>query len=1617
MDALFDLAGLDAGTLTLSASVSVGADTIDSAPVTSTVFTLAVSPSETTTPQGQAFSLTLTIAPDSVQLFSAGFLFRDAVTGADITSGDIALSLFQPDGQGNLAANPTFQLPSAFTGMANLAVTVGVLSTDLFGNRTVESTTASATVTVQAASTPLAIAWVTPSDSTFDAGSPGTFEATLQTPDPATTIASYTVFAGEVGGTVAASGIASVTAVDATHARVAATWSIPSTASGAHVIVLFVSQGAQSITGSLPFLVAPVAGASLVIQEAGPVLATAGRPTTVHFTVRDLSSLDGATLDAVFRDRTSGAVLSSTAMDPASLSKQADGSFSGAFTFTFPAEQVALRLYAVLTVSLSVNGALLASADVEVLIDPAMAPVSVTIIAAPTAVRAGEGASLTVGVSGVTADQVSVLSWALLDAGGNTVATENISPALLHPANSHLEATVEMHLSAAVPAGDDTLQVTMLDTAGQVATASQPMRVLEAVSLRFTLADGTIVEGQEEVLEAVLRPRVDVGGARWNFRNGLDLVPAGFPTGGVASGEFLPAVEADGTPAWRVPVRLTIPVGTVASSISVSFALEVIDSAGRILAGAEAPLRVEPAPAPPAPEITELKPSSALPLQEVRIEGRGFSAVLAENVVLLYSAGEAFEVRPVRLSSLVFVVPRAIRPGPALLRVRSSGRESNSVFLQVLSPGQAILPTHSSLVEASNDARLTREQRRQARQAADRLGGSAGGKGENGFIQHLDEHRTLAAMERLVQAAAILSRSSLPNAADYLSQVARVAQAEALRLLVALTSQFGETNERIIHARGLFDAADRDLAAARFDEAVRGYFFTVEDLLKLISPRKNACQIGLDVHGHLCEERGTIVGRLDLEYVILAMENPTHGKFTLQVFDLESVDGANKALKTLLFRVDRDTGVVYEDVQWNGRLDDGTAIPARDESYHFGARFEFGDEVCEAFIPFRVFTEHGLRIEPERAILCPNKSQAFEAFKGCPGRKVTLEPETVWRTSLGRDAELAANVLKATLSSGASVLDGTVTAFFDGERAEARVSLVEKRGITPSEVVICSPGQVVDFDLYDCERNAVIDSEAKWTVGGSIGTIGGDDGVFRASATLPAPGTFEFVRAEWKGHPFIATVRVGKVDRVRVVGWTQAIGIGQPGHMDVVASCAGTLIDHDVPLVVEELSTPFRLEHESGVVVARTTIQGRSTRIRFRARNEPSKDPYDVHLRVHAETGGFDPVRDDIYLTVVRVEAFESEDEETYKVASALPSGLEHFVTAKFHEGMQSDQVVLRAATTPDHSAAGLTMTWRVDDLEGISPAVGLDRRTVRFSRSPDHGIKAPIDLAVNGASVRQAFAWIVWADIRLRLSGGSVMGGLDREGETGGMLGTANGTLPRHGGGTDLVRFRAFEWVATVQPIEIVSDQDRPKLETDLTDAEEDELTRPQFDDFGLVEGRWNMARAFKNRVYLTPFAAGSRGALVEATTEAARPSMERRPAEYLGSDLYGNDLFGGTHNFDPYSLEWDRNHSKTSPGQMANTDGINRGSIRINNDATNRPVLARLHFHDEMRSFVRLKPSEAAPWIRVSDFSYVHFHDAVSLAPGSSNVFEEDPFVNDANGDMQPGPDAGYRETSEHR
>lgn len=413
LDATFDLAGLDAGGVMLSAAVTSGAETLTSGLETSTLFSVSLEPSTVSVAQGEPISsiaVRVLGLADTTQLFAAGYRFVNAVTGADVASGDIAFASFAPDGQGNVVATPTFQLPAAFTGTATLTVTIAVLAVDLLGNRVVESASASATVTVQPAGVvPLVVTFVTASGATFDAGSRAAIEFTVQTSDPATTSAFFTVL--DTANLPATSGAATLTTVDATHMSGVASWDIPSTAAGSFTVVVLAQRAMEQVSASLPIAVNPAPGVSVSFVETGPILATAGAPSTVHFVIRGLATLAAVSLTATLTESATGALLSSAVLSSDVLVPQPDGSFTGESTFTFPPETTTRPLDARLALAVQVNGGAVASAEIAVRVEPVSVPIAVTIVNAPAEARAGDSVPLTIGVAGVTVAQVGALSW------------------------------------------------------------------------------------------------------------------------------------------------------------------------------------------------------------------------------------------------------------------------------------------------------------------------------------------------------------------------------------------------------------------------------------------------------------------------------------------------------------------------------------------------------------------------------------------------------------------------------------------------------------------------------------------------------------------------------------------------------------------------------------------------------------------------------------------------------------------------------------------------------------------------------------------------------------------------------------------------------------------------------------------------------------------------------------------------------------------------------------------------------------------------------------------------------------------------------------------------------
>jgi len=681
MDATFDLKGLDPGTVTMIASLTTGGQTIDSTPVTTGLFSVDVQPANATVVQGQTFVETISTSPDTAALVQVTWQVASSVDGAVLSSGVVPVSAFGPDGQGRLVATQTFLAPSAFTGIAILTISAAASSLDAFGTPTTATASSAVTLTIQpSTSMPLALAFTTASGQGFPAGATADLEFTLQTQDPSTTQASFTVF--DTQKSVVAHGPATLTQTGATSASGVASWAVPAGAGGQYTVTVLATQGSQSVTASLAINVVPAAGPALAIAPSGPITVTAGQAATVGFTLTGVASLAGATLTAVFTDRTTGAVLSSATIDPATLVQQ-PGGFAGGFTFSFPVTSVTLDT--TLTITYLENGAPVASGAIGVLVQPALAQIVVSIGNAPSQAAAGTSPPLTIVISGVTVQLMSSVSWSLKDGLGSTVATANVSLSQLVLVGTHYETTVPMTLSPSIAPGTYTLEAAMTTTAGATFTAVRPIAITEAVLLRIVQAASTIDEGTVQSFQALLRPRVEVGLAKWLFTNGVGVAAPGFPSGTVATSDLIAVTDSDGTAAWLIGVTFTVPSGTVTVQTLVHFVLSVFDPAGRPLASAETQVMVQPAfPV----RLTSVQPSSIFPGMRVTLTGAGFSPVLGQNVVVTTIGDRETTLAPESVTpdgtSLSVRIPLSHPVGAGSVRVETRGTASNPSAIRVM---------------------------------------------------------------------------------------------------------------------------------------------------------------------------------------------------------------------------------------------------------------------------------------------------------------------------------------------------------------------------------------------------------------------------------------------------------------------------------------------------------------------------------------------------------------------------------------------------------------------------------------------------------------------------------------------------------------------------------------------------------------------------------------------------------------------------------------------------------------------------------------------------------------------------------------------------------------------
>jgi len=203
-------------------------------------------------------------------------------------------------------------------------------------------------------------------------------------------------------------------------------------------------------------------------------------------------------------------------------------------------------------------------------------------------------------------------------------------------------------------------------------------------------------------------------------------------------------------------------------------------------------------------------------------------------------------------------------------------------------------------------------------------------------------------------------------------------------------------------------------------------------------------------------------------------------------------------------------------------------------------------------------------------------------------------------------------------------------------------------------------------------------------------------------------------------------------------------------------------------------------------------------------------------------------------ITLAKVEdvIVHSSDPETFKTPSVLAESakpLLHFVTAR-----QQGNVVLQAIMVPDTAQVRDAITWTSSDVALTSPAIGSDKRTVKFSSNVATGKKITIDININGPTCRSILAWVVSAHIT-----------------------TAQVDPPQfeveESTSTSLVNAN-FKY--TIKPLQIITD-------TDIPDLRGDKKTNPPSVPFGFTtvfnadvplgggaNARWDVSRQIRQAV-----------------------------------------------------------------------------------------------------------------------------------------------------------------------
>ncbi len=164
-------------------------------------------------------------------------------------------------------------------------------------------------------------------------------------------------------------------------------------------------------------------------------------------------------------------------------------------------------------------------------------------------------------------------------------------------------------------------------------------------------------------------------------------------------------------------------------------------------------------------------------------------------------------------------------------------------------------------------------------------------------------------------------------------------------------------------------------------------------------------------------------------------------------------------------------------------------------------------------------------------------------------------------------------------------------------------------------------------------------------------------------------------------------------------------------------------------------------------------------------------------------------------ITVIKVESVgvHSSDTNSYKIASNLGTHSNHFVCVK-----DTGDIVLDAVITPTNAADAIT--WEADGATITSPAVGIDKTTAKLPSATSQ--KIPVRIKVGSCTCWSGTVWVAWSSLAGDTNGVSTLNAQS--------LGLA------HGRAADRYNVAGgIEWIATITPSALITDTDRPAVET----------------------------------------------------------------------------------------------------------------------------------------------------------------------------------------------------------